>query len=40
MKKKIQTSVDNKVNDLRYEMKLENRVKDKNICFIKKGFLF
>ena len=28
--KRIQTSVDNTVNDLRYEIKFENRVKDKN----------
>ena len=27
--KRIQTSVDNKVNDLRYEIKFENCVKDK-----------
>ena len=28
--KRIQTSVDNTVNDLRYEITFENRVKDKN----------
>ena len=33
--KRIQTSVDNAVNDLCYEVKFENRVKDKNIFFIK-----
>ena len=27
---RTQTSVDNTVNDLRYEIKFENRVKDKN----------
>ena len=32
---RIQTSVDNTVNDLRYEIKFENRVKDKNSFFIK-----
>ena len=30
---RIQTSVDNTVNHLRYEMKFENRVKDKNNFF-------
>ena len=29
----IQTSVDNTVNDLCYEIKVENRVKDKNNFF-------
>ena len=39
--KRIQTSMDNTVNDLRYEIKFENRVKDKNKCFIKRNiFLF
>ena len=33
--KRIQTSVDNTVNDLRYEIKFENCVKDKNNFFIK-----
>ena len=32
---RIQTSVDNTVNDLRYEIKFENCVKDKNSFFIK-----
>ena len=31
---KIQTSVNNTVNDLHYEIKFENCVKDKNIIFI------
>ena len=30
---RIQTSVDNTVNDLCYEIKVENRVKDKNNFF-------
>ena len=30
---RTQTSVDNKVNDLGYEIKLENSVKDKKHCF-------
>ena len=33
--KRTQTSVDKTVNDLRYEIKFENRVKDKNNFFIK-----
>ena len=33
--KRIQTSVDNTVNDLCYETNFENRVKDKNYFFIK-----
>ena len=39
---RTQTSVDNTVNDLRYEIKFENRVKDKNNLFIKwnTAFLF
>ena len=32
--KKIQTSVDSTVNDLHYEIKFENRLKDKNNFFI------
>ena len=33
--KRIQTSMDNTVNDLRYEIKFENFVKDKNnIAFL------
>ena len=31
----MQTSVDNTVNDLHYEIKFENRVEDKNNFFIK-----
>ena len=31
--KRIQKSVDNTVNDLRYEIKVENRVKVKNNSF-------
>ena len=38
--KRIQTSVDNTVNDLRYEIKFENCVKDKNNFFIKENFPF
>ena len=38
--KRIQTSVDNTVNDLRYEIKVENRVKDKNNFFIKQNIDF
>ena len=38
--KRIQTFVDNTVNDLRYESKSENRVKDKNNLFIKRNILF
>ena len=37
---RIQTSVDNTVNDLRYEIKFENRVKDKNKFFIKQNIAF
>ena len=37
---RTQTSVDNTVNDLRYEIKFENRVKDKNNIFIKKNNFF
>ena len=38
--KRIQTSVDNTVNDLRYEIKFENCVKDKNNFFITHCFSF
>ena len=33
--KRIQTSVDNTVNDLHYEIKFEDRVNHKNSFFIK-----
>ena len=39
-KKRIQTSVDNAVNDLRYEIKFENCEKDKNSFFIKRNIYF
>ena len=35
--KSTQTSVDNTVNDLRYEIKFENRVKEKNNFSIKRN---
>ena len=35
---RTQTSVDNTVNDLHYEIKFENCVKDKNNFFVKKHF--
>ena len=38
--KRIQTSVDNTVNDLRYEIKFENCVRDKNNFFIKHNIAF
>ena len=38
--KTIQTSLDNTVNNLRYENKFENRVKDKNNFFIKQNIAF
>ena len=38
--KRIQTSVDNTVNDLRYEIKFEICVKDKNNFFIKRNIAF
>ena len=38
--KRMQTSVDNTVNDLRYEIKFENCVKDKNNFFIKQSIAF
>ena len=37
---RTQTSVDNTVNDLRYETKLENCVKDKNNFFIMRNIAF
>ena len=37
---KVQTSVDNTVNHLRYEIKFENFVKDKNNFFIKRNIPF
>ena len=39
-KMRIQTSVDNIVNDLRYEIKFENCVEDKNKFFIKQNIFF
>ena len=33
--KRIQTSVDNTINDLPYEIKFENHMKDKNNFFVK-----
>ena len=38
--KRMQTSVDNTVNDLCYEIKFENCVKDKNNFFIKRNIAF
>ena len=38
--KRIQTSVDNTVNDLRYEIKFENCVKVKNNFFINRNIAF
>ena len=37
---RTQTSVDNTVNDLRYETKFENCMKDKNNLFIKRNITF
>ena len=37
---RTQTYVDNTVNDLRYEIKSENCVKDKNNFFIKRNIAF
>ena len=37
---RTQTFVDNTVNDLRYEIKFENCVKDKKIFFIKQNIAF
>ena len=34
------SAIDNTVNDLRYEIKIENRVKDKNSFFLSKTLLF
>ena len=34
---RTQTSVDNAVNDLNYEIKFENSVKDKNVFLIKRN---
>ena len=39
-KKRIKTAVDNIVNDLRYERKFENCVKDKNNFFITRKISF
>ena len=38
--KRMQTSVDNTVNDLCYEIKFENRVKDKNNFLLSETLLF
>ena len=38
--KRKQTFVDNTVNDLLYDIKPKNRVKDKNHFFIKRNFAF
>ena len=38
--RRMQTSVDNTVNDLRYENKFENRVKDKNNFLLSEKLLF
>ena len=38
--KRIQTSVDNTVNDLRYEIKFENCLNDKNDFFIQQNISF
>ena len=40
MKWEHRTSVDNTVNDPRFEIKFENCVKDKNNCFIKRDIAF
>ena len=37
---RTQTSVDNPVNDLRYEINIENWVKNKNNFFIKRNIAF
>ena len=37
---RIQISADNTVNDMRYEIKLENCVKDKKNFFIKRNIAF
>ena len=38
--KRIQTSVNNTVNNLRHEIKLQNHVKNKNNFFIKQNIYF
>ena len=38
--KRMQTPVDHTVNDLRYEIKLENQVADKNNFFITQNIAF
>ena len=38
--KRIQTTVDNTVNDLHRKIKFEDRVKKKNNIFIKQNILF
>ena len=37
---RTQTSLDNTVNDLRYEIKFENCVEDKNNFFMKRNIAF
>ena len=37
---RIETSVDNKVNDLRYEINFQNRVKDKKSFLLSETLLF
>ena len=37
---RTQTPVDNTLSDLRYEIKFENCVKEKNNFFIKRNFAF
>ena len=39
-KMRTQTSLDNTENDLRYEIKFEHRVKNKNNLFIKRNIAF
>ena len=38
--KRIQTSVDNTVNDPHYEIKFENRMKERNNFFVKRNIAF
>ena len=38
--KRIQASLDNTINDLHYEIKFENRVKDKNNFFVKRNIAY
>ena len=38
--KRVETSVDNTVNDLHYEIKFENCVKDKSNFFIMRNIAF